>query len=439
MKKKPVKLLIYAVIFILILVTILIILYLSPAGKKIIEKYVLKKFEIFSSFEVKNFNYEWNSFSVKLQKKDNTVAIYGNYFPFNASYNANFNDISEIDSNFRGSLTSDGSMDYQKNLLINGNAVLAGGYMLLKLKCSDKCRGDLNGSDFNTQKLFYMLNLHLPYFKGTNSLDVKLADNIKARFKYDGSFDFPPYVEIKNINIKGKVYIKNRETYKVTASFNSKKAAGNVSFLKENLEFTLQGNTGIELNILRNVVLYPVQTRKKVKFLYTNDGNFKFNIDKYITGFYNNSTLNIQLNSLNSKEFFKIINIEPFFQGVVNGNIVITGRYGNFDFFVENAKILKTGIIALIAKKTGIHTGVMNKMFIKGSFNRKKAVFNILAQNGNVIVNIQNGNFDYNGHNLYKIVITSNGNKYVFEIKNNKINKYFINKNPDLNKETLVY
>ncbi len=429
----------YGIIFFVMFIGIVFLIYSSPIGKNLIENYVKHRLRAFDNFSVKTFNYDFNSFSAVLKKGSNTISVYGNFIPFDASYDADFKNIGELDSHLRGEMLSKGNLNYLGYLSIAGNAVFANGYSSIRLQCTDKCVGVLNGNDFNTQNLLSMLKINLPYFEGTNSLNIIIKkDKSNAIFTYKGKFIYKNLF-LKNVKLNGEITYQNYSNYHLFMKVYHKLFDSTVFFSMKNGVFNLNGNMDANMSVFDPIVDFPLHGRKNIQFAYTNQKITKFNIGKEIEGFCTQDNINIQLNSLSAKDFFGYIDMNPFIKGKLNGNIYITPKGNSFNFLINNASLIPNKTINYIKAKTGLKKLSLNVVFMKGNFDKNKVIFNILGKDDTVLFSIQNGIYFYNGTYAYNIEILKGNVKYLFNVKNGKIKLMKVIKNQPQRQEILVY
>jgi hypothetical protein len=411
------------IILIFILAVSFYALYKSSFGKKLVKKYLSEKIEFLNNFNLKSFKYDWNSFSMKLIKGNNHIYLFGNIFPLNATYEAEFKNLSQIDKNFQGALTSQGNIKYTNYTSVVGSVLFANGYGNMNLQCMHKCVGVFNGSSFDTQEFLKMIKLNFPYIKGVNDLGlvitkkyIKAVSNFKGFFKYYQIY-FPKFYA----NVKAK--IKSRNDYIANIKFYSPLIKGRVSINKTPSGEKLKGRVSLTLLSIRYITLYPLQGRDEINYAYsTQSGLLKFSSEDF-SGYVDNSGINILLNNLSSSKFFDYLHLKPVFKGKVSGNITIKNKKGSFNFLINNAIVLPNNIIKRIEEITGYRFPVLSKLFLKGQFDNKKIVFNMLSNaNNNTTFSIQNGVIFYNGKFHYKLsAVYNNRVKYDFYISNKKV------------------
>jgi len=437
MKRKHRKRLKIALSVFAVVVVLMVIVYKSPVGENLLRNYISSKLSLIKRFEIEEFNYKWNSFSLVLKKGSNYIYVYGDLFPFDATYEANFKNLEEINSNFRGELQSKGVIKYKGESLINGNALFANGYGDLNLTCNDDCKGNFKGSDFDLQSLFYMVKITFPYLKGITDLGINFN---KKRFYV--FYDFNGEVKyknlfFKNVNVKGKGIVNKRDDFSLLANVKHKFFEGNLTLVNKN-SFKYKGNAWVYMRILQPIILYPINVKEFIKFSYDqSSGVLKFFATDF-SGYNIKDEIDLQLNKLSLKRFFKIIGIPPLAKGKINGNITI--KYiGSFDLISNDFSVIKNRVISYIERKIGRKISSLKVAFLKGHFDRKKVVFDFLSKDNNLLLSIQQGVYYYSGDRKFIIEVINNKIKYVFFVKNNSIKLISKKKSYELKEKILVY
>ena len=439
---KKIKKRAYLIISIFIVFFVLFfIVYNTKFGENLLKSYIASKLTILKQFNINSFKYSLNSFSLMLKKDNNYIYIYGNLFPFNATYEANFDNLSSLTKELRGSLKSSGGIKYKNIVLINGNALFANGYSTLKFQCDKVCVGLLSGHNFNTQKLLYMLKIDLPYIQGNNDLYLickENSKNIKSHFKVNFKKD---NFDIKNLVGKIEVNYKNRENFNFDLVSQNNFIDLKLKGLKNNNNLMINGNIKAPLNIFKEYTLYNLRGVEDINFSYDSTNNvLKFSNENFNGSFYE-KTLFVNINNMPSQKFFRVLNLKAFFKAPINGIIKIKYNEGNFDLVVNNPIVIPINIISYISKITGAKLNKFDILFLKGSFDSNKVVFSLLAKNSKSMVSIKEGVYFYNGNTHYLMDFTiNNQKKYIFEVNNNNIKLLKTIKSEEMfNKETLVY
>jgi hypothetical protein len=113
--------------------------------------------------------------------------------------------------------------------------------------------------------------------------------------------------------------------------------------------------------------------------------------------------------------------------GDISGTVKIYDKLGTFDIVSNNTKFLNNKLIKKIYYLTGINLSKENtgKVFFKGMFDNKHAVFDMLSTNQNISISIKKGEFTYpdkyhiivylrKGNNVFKLLL-ENGKIKVLE------------------------
>ena len=427
-------------IFFIITFGIFFALFKSQIGENILINYIRNKLKIVKNFETKYFNYSFNSFSLILQNGSNKIYIYGNFFPLEGVYEAEMPKIEDISENFRGKFSSKGNFKLSQYLNILGNAVFANGYANLRFQCLDRCVGVLNGVDFNTQKLLNMLKIDLPYFTGTNTLNLIIKkDFAKAIVVFNGDVDFKN-LHLKDSVINTDIRFKNRDKYAAKIQIYNPDMSANL-FCKKNKKYSsITGTSEVNLSLLNVFTYYPFKSKQKFDVKYQNMKILQFS-NNYINGIYTLNEVNIDVNSMPSDIFFKILGIGEFFKGNVNGNILISPNEREFSFMIKNVNLLSNKVYNFISNKVSKKFNNLNVFLIKGKFDNQKVVFNIIGKKDkdNLLVSVQNGVYFYNGDYKFNVEVLLNRNKYVFSVDNGNIKVKNIIKSFSKKQEILVY
>jgi hypothetical protein len=435
------KILIIFISFFLVLLSVFAVIYFSPIGENFLKNYISSKLGLLKNFQLEKFNYKWNSFSATLKNGSNFILLYGDIFPFDASYEANFNNLEEITSELRGKLESKGVVNYIKNKTnIEGNAIFAGGYGKLKLKCDFDCIGSFNGKEFDTQKLLYMLKEPFPYLIGKNDLNLTINKHFYVAYvNFTGDFKYKDKFYFQNVDLKGEIKIKDRNNKDIVINAISDKAKVNLFYKERNKKFHIKGKIFTNLEIFRKYVLYPVRGEKEIKFSYDNIGDIlKFETDDF-KGYVDKDNINIQFNNLDSKIAFNYLGLDPLFKGIVNGEISIK-NIGEFSFVINNMVLLNSRLKHYIEKSIGLKMKKFNVMFLKGKFDKEKVIFNMLVKDKKLVASIENGVYFYNGDYKFNIdIIVDNNYKYVFSVTNKKIKLKKLIRSYKVKQKILVY
>jgi len=425
----------------LAIVLILFGLYKSSLGEKFVFSKIKDKIKFINNMDVSYLKYNFNSFSLILQKGSNKIYMYGDLFPFNGIYEANLNNLEEITDDFRGSFISKGSFKYSGYMGITGNAEFAGGYSNLRLQCLEKCIGILSGDEFNSSKLLYMTKIEIPHLKlnGKNNLNLVIKHTqTDGNIKYYGDVEYLGLL-FKDVLANVVLDIKNRNNFNVKVYAKNNDALVKLDINKKPDAVLINGNIKIKLQKLLPVTYFPLHSTRDFKIFYDYQQVLKFE-DDGINGLYSDGKISININSLPSGEFFNMIGIKPFVRGKVNGSITV-GKNREYDFLISNARVLDNKLIRFLKRYLPRKINSLDVVLVKGTFDKNKTVFNLIAKNNskNLLISIQNGVYFYNGNYRFRIEVMAGSNKYVFNVTNSKINIVKIIKNSTKKQEVLVY
>jgi len=421
------KLLISLLVFVIIILGVGIFLYNSTFGEKLFKVYISSKLTMIKTFKIKSFHYSFNSFSAIFQKGNNYIYVYGNIFPFKATYEANLDKLSELTNKLRGVIKSNGEIIDKGIIFINGNALFANGYSNIKFQCDKKCVGILNGDEFNTQELLQMLKINFPYVEGTNNLFVVFKENskeIKSNFNVDFKYD-----DIVLKNMSGKL---NMNCQKNALIFNIRAKNDRVSIDlngKKNNNLILHGNIKFPLNLLKKYTLYSLNGVADINFSVDYLNNILKFTNKYFNGDYFNNIITININQMPSSLFFSYLNLSNLLNGFINGTITINNE-GHFNLIINKVFINNNNLTNYIKRKTHCNINNFDVVLAKGSFDKNKIIFTIIAKNNQCIATIKQGVYFYNGKSRYLLEIYSqNKTKFKFKVDNNKIKLINVIKN----------
>ena len=425
---KFIKFLIGFLIFIFILLGgSYVLIYKTPFGKKLVKNYVVSKLEFLkhNNFRVKIFAYDINSFSLELINKENKINIFGNLFPFKASYDANIINLSDINPKLKGALSSKGDLSYKNGLLFIKDSILfANGYGSLNFACNNKdCYGELIGDEFDIFSLFNMISLNYPYINGTTSLNIKKLPNkiiIKSNFIANLNKDF-----LKINDLKGNLLLtllEDKTNLKISA--NSSLLDINLSgTIVNSNNYSLKGIALIDLSILRKILLFPIKSKELIEFTYDSSNRvLKYKGDFYDGSFFDN-TLNVNINKMPTKIFFEKLHLPFLMKGIIDGSITIKGKRGYANLAVNNVVILNNLISNYIEKVSHVNIKKLKVVLFKGEFDSKKVLFSLLSENKKFIFYFKNGKYDYDTKSLSFDIefVIKNKEKYLFKFENNKL------------------
>ncbi len=414
------------------------IIILSSVRDYFVKNFLQNKIDkVIPGFKITYFKSRLNNtFTLSIQKQNNIVRIYGNIYPLNALFDANFQNISKIYPKFRGKMILHGTVIKKNNhYLIKGIAYFADGYLNYNATFNRNLYVKAKGKDFNIQKLLYMLKIDYPYIDGVTDLNIEKNKNIIITAKTKGNIK-------KDINTKFNAVTKIKKDMFIKIYSNINSELGNITLSSQNLKNKYINNINakdINLSYLHSVLIYPF--KGLVDFVGSYNGRdkiFKFYNKKYEGFMTNHIEITFQMKS---DKFSKYVNISNFLKGDVSGIIIIHKKTGSFDIVSKNNVFVKNSFTHNIYKLTGIklYKYKLKNIFIKGNFDQNKTVFNLLSDNDDLSMNIQQGIFTYSGKIEIVLFIRKDNIEYKILIKNNKyklINKRNLN---DHNNKILVF
>jgi len=424
--------------FIGLFAAVIFLAYKSPLGAGIIKSHIFSKVPFFNRFEVKNFSYSFNNFSMELKKGNNTISVFGSLFPFNSVYEAKLLELGLITNEFRGSVLSSGNIKDNDLLNISGNAIMADGFGEFSVDITNSIDGHFKGNGFNLKEILRMIKVDFPYLDGNVDLNIKFINSI-AQVIFDvkdAKFNF------KNLNtpigLNGKAIIMDRENFNLHTNFKSNVGEGDFSVSKKGGFLTLKGDVkDLKLLVLKNLTLYPFKSKADIKFDYSQtDGLLNFN-SKTFEGYYHKK-LYIQLKNQPTEEFFKYVDIKPLISGIVTGSITIN-KEGEFDILFNNSKFLKNRYIRYIERTAQINLSKPQTIFIKGHFNKRYVKFNLLSKADKFSLGIDKGIYYYNKKFKFNLYVVKRGKFYKYRVTNKSIRLIKIKYLGTSSSETLVY
>ena len=436
---------IFLLLFVFIFLTIGF--FVSPLGEKVIQRYIINRLCLTDKLQPTFFNYTFDSFSLILKKDNNLVQIFGNLYPLNAVYSANFNNINTLWPYLKGKLHSTGSIKTQnQETFLEGNIVTAKGFGKVNLKCNKNFfKGSLNLQKLDTFTFLSMIkDFKLPFFKGIpfegrSNLKLTIDNPAILEFFFNGN------VLINSYKIPSKIYVSMNLNTINDFSFRSIISSNDIKgIIKGNeknsvLSFNADFNY-FNLKFLQNLLLYPLKSKIPLNINYTSDSDIVLFKSSFLNGDFKKGTFNIQFKT-DSETFFKVLSLNEIIKGDVSGNIYIDDlkEKGTFNILFANASFNSLPLIKKIERKTGINLeNSKGIFFFNGEFNKKRIVFNLISKDQKYIFIIKNGIYDYSGVLSINIKISSPKKEVYLNVFNNKIKVLNINyKNKPT--ETLVF
>jgi len=377
----------------------------------------------FNNIKIEKLKKNSNFFSAVLNQKGNTYKIVGTDSPLDAEIYGKLKYV------YIGNIKIDENMTLNahiKNNIVKGNVIFANYIGFLTIKLNQKADTFI-AKNIDIKYICKKIKLKVP-----KDLEAKADINLKH---FNNKF-------LITLNIKG-VYkksplisqitiIMNKSSINIKGYIKNKILSGNFNILKDNKLLYSASFNKISLEFFH--LIYPFKGIIDLKIQNDLNNIVKFT-SKNFSGFYEKKSLNVTFN-MSSKDFFKYINIDNIFQyGIVSGNLDISKK-GDFNFIIKDA-ILKRNF----AKKLKIKR-IFNKIFIRGNFNNKYVVFDLLYNDKNLNINITKGKLIIKSNKINpSFVITIQKGNTIYKYKINQrgiflINKK-INKTPD--DEILIY
>jgi len=395
---------------------------LTPLGNGIIKKLIEYKIDKYvPGAEVPYLDYGINNFSLVVKKNSNIVKIYGTYFPINAMFDGDFEKIEEIISDLRGKMNVSGKIYKKQNIYhIDGVSFFAGGYLNFETFFQNANYSFYGkGKDFELKTLLKMFYIDFPNIKGTTALNIRKENtfwNIDS--KVNGIFK-------RKINVKfnadSKIVLKHKSDFifKTTAktdlgNFNLN---GKVRHSSLECEFNI---SNLDLMKLKPFVLFPLSGYVNIKGIYDSANDIIKFKGKNFEGFVNE---NLEITfKMDSKEFFKYLNITPVLKGNISGNVKIYDNKGEFNIISDNSVFVKSRFVSEIYKLTGINllNKKKGKIFFKGNFNNNRVIFDMLCNDKGISLNIKKGKYYYDGNYNFIVILRDDNDIYKILVYNNK-------------------
>jgi hypothetical protein len=260
-----------------------------------------------------------------------------------------------------------------------------------------------------------------------NKLSVKIPKNLNGKVKINLSSNNYNYNIYASIN---GTYQKNPFNSNINVffnSFNNININGKIKseILEGNFKATIDNNNNIKyivdldkLDLKLLPLIYPFKGEVSLKA----ENNTEYGIIKFkgnsFSGFYDQNITNIVFN-MPPDMFFNYINLPDIFEyGKITGRIVVSDK-GSFNFLIQNARLKKD-----VSKKLNIKYDEFEKIFVKGSFNKKEVVFDLLCDKNNLTISIKRGKLLIKGDKIIPVFVlnVNNGkNLYIYKFKNNRL------------------
>jgi len=387
------------------------------------------------SMSLTHFDSDNGYFSAIFKKGSNEISLNGKLSPLNATYEANFNNLHEMFKFLYGRVIAGGNVREGNGLLVSGKAAFAKGFGNFDFLCTkSNCSGNFKGNYFDFASLLKMVGINLGFINGSLNLSFSKQKFIMLNYDFNGSTTLPVVSKLK---FKGNGNIFSPNKYEFRLDYISNFAKGNLNLNKDGGFIFVNSKAFVYLNRLRRYTLYPLKIGEYFDFSYSTKDNILNFKNKDLIGYYNNG-INIQLNTSAGK-FFRYVGIKPFIKGNVTGTISVKNK-GSFDLIFSNAVFLRNSVIDYIRYKSHINLKNKDTLFLRGTFDRQKVVFNFITKNRDYSISVENGVMYYNGRSYFKVNVFKGDNKYVFEVKNGRVYLIFKRvKKKSLSNEVIVY
>jgi len=377
----------------------------------------------FPNMKIKELKTDSNSFSATLNRNGNIYKILGTLSPLEADIGGNLKSFFFADKKIVENMKLDAHL---KNRVIKGNFIFSNyiGKMIINLNTKTYI---FNVKNVDIKYICTKLGLFLPTnLKGKADIHLKYFNNkYEIKFLIKGFYQTTPLQSTVNLFVEGK-------NIKMYGTVKSEVLDGSFNLSKKDKVLYSGDFTKIPLGLFS--LLYPFKGVVNLKIKNDNDNIVKFKSQMF-SGFCDQKVCTVTF-EMPVEDFFNYVNISNIFSiGSVNGNLNISKK-GNFNFIINDA-VLKRNF----RKKINLNR-IFDKIFVKGRFNKKEAVFDLLFNDNTFYVNVKKGKLIINNDKIrpdFIIIIKNNNSLFKYKINSKGIfliNKK-VNKNPD--NEILVY
>ncbi|WP_456479194.1 hypothetical protein [Nautilia sp.] len=420
-RRKKMKYKIFWGIFILLLTVILsVLLMLTPVGSFVFKNVIESKIDKYiPGAEITYLDYGVNNFSLGIKKGENFIKVFGAMVPLNAMYEGDINNLSDFSKYFRGKMNISGKLFSEKGeYVLDGLAFFADGYMNYRLGINEHIFLKAAGKDFDIQKIFYMLKIKYPWIAGKSDFYVNKKKQGPYYIKIDSKGEYSKRI-YSDFAAKSEIVLKSPEEFMFKSGIKSD--VGNIflhgRFNSGRAECSFNVKS-LDLSKLKPVLLYPFHKKIDVKGTYDfSNGVFKFKGNDF-EGFCD-TRFEITFKT-DADKFFDYLGILKLLKGNISGTLKIYDNFGTFDIVSDNTVFLKNAFTKRLYRITGVDLSKekTGKVFFKGRFDSKKAVFDMLSTNQNVSISVKKGKFYYPGG--YDFILYLRKNNDIYKIKINK-------------------
>ncbi|WP_024789623.1 hypothetical protein [Lebetimonas sp. JH292] len=393
------------------------IIFNTAIGKNIIKFYLQKEINhYFNNIKIEKLIINYNTFSVLLNQNDNIYKLYGEIFPFDAIIDGRLKYIDLANKKIKENATISGNVVKKiTGYLINSTVYFDNNIGFLKIKLN-KSTKDIN---------FKTGDIDLGYV--LNKLSVKIPKNLNGKVKINlssNNYNYNIYALIKGFyqkipfNSNINVFFNSFNNININGKIKSKILEGNFKATvdnKNNIKYIVDLD---KLDLKLFPLMYPFKGEVSLKA----ENNPEYGIIKFkgnnFSGFYDQNITNIVFD-MPSDMFFNYINLPDIFDyGKITGRIVVSDK-GSFNFLIQNA-----GLKEDILKKLNIKYDEFEKIFVKGTFNKKEVVFDLLCDKNDLTISIKKGKLLIKGDKIIPVfVLNVNDGKdlYIYKFKNNRL------------------
>ena len=377
----------------------------------------------FPNMKIEKFKTDSNSFSAILNRNGNVYKILGTPSPLEADIGGELKYFFFAGKKIVENIKLNARLE---NRVVKGNFIFSNyiGRLVINLNTKTDI---FDTKNVNIKYICNKLGLSLPkYLKGKADIYLKYFNNkYKIKFFIKGFYKTIPLQSTINLFVEGK-------NIKMDGIVKSKVLDGSFNLSKKDKVLYNGDFKKIPLGLFS--LVYPFKGVVNLKIKNDNDNIVKFTSQMF-SGFCDQKVCTVTF-EMPVEDFFNYVNLSNVFRmGSVNGNLNISKK-GNFNFIINDA-VLKRDI----RKKINLNR-IFDKIFVKGSFNKKEAVFDLLFDDNNLYINIKKGKLIINNGKItpdFTMLVKKNNSLLKYKINSNGIfliNKK-VNKNPD--NEVLIY
>lgn len=328
----------------------------------------------FYNMKIKKLVENSNFFSAVLTRNGNVYNVIGNNFPLDAQIEGNLHYIYIANKKIKVDMQLDAHI---KDNIIKGNLIFSNYIASLNINLYKNIY-TFDVKDVDIKYLLKKLDLGIKNLVGKTNIHLIYANN-----KYDinlnikGFYQKVPFISIIKLIIHNNLI-------KVDGNIKSNILEGNFNISKEK-DFLYECNfKKISLQLFD--LIYPFRGIVNLKIKNDTNNIIKFTSENF-KGFKEQNLLNITLLNMPISKFFSYIGLKnPFSKGIVNGNFNISTKKGAFNLLIKNSKLNR-----FISDKLGLKNIFKNVIFVKGYFNKKEVIFNLLYSDKSLYINITNG------------------------------------------------